>query len=146
MIRDKMILQESEIFLGIKGLRTAYEILLEKRSKEENLLFFYLHDEKYAEKANLFYKQEFHYFKEEGIKLKGIVTSDFKNSKFYKKPPNFIDLKFINFPLPSMVDIYNGKVLLTMWRDTPIGILIQSQEVYENYKNYFNEMWKITKL
>src|SRR3989344_2887799 len=144
-IKEKKVLQEAEIFLGIKGLRTAYEMLLEKRSKEEFLLFFYLYDERYTKNADLFYKQEFHYFRKEGIKLKGITTLEFKKSKSYKKPPKFIELKFVDFPLPSMVDIYNGKVLLTTWRDNPIGILVQSQEVYENYKNYFNEIWKIAK-
>jgi len=145
-IKDERVFQEAEIFLGYKGLKTAYEILLKGKSKEEILLFFYLHDEKYAENADLFYQQEFHYFKKEGIRLRGITTPNFKNSKFYKKPPKFVDLKFVDFPLPSVVDICNKKVLLTMWRDTPIGILIQSKEVYENYKNYFDEVWKIAKL
>lgn len=144
-IKEKRVLQEAEIFIGTKGLRTAYEMLLKKRSKEEPLLFFYLYDERYAESANLFYKQEFHYFKKEGVKLRGITTLDFKKSKSYRKSPSFIELKFVDFPLPSMVDIYNGKVLLTTWRETPIGILVQSQEVYENYKKYFNNIWKIAK-
>ncbi len=144
-IGDRSTLQEAEIFLGTKGLRTAYKILLEGKSKKEFLLFFYLHDEEYAENADFFYQQEFYYFKKEGIKLRGIATSNFKESKFYKRSPNFVDLKFVDFPLPSMVDIFNGKILLTMWRDKPIGILIQSREVYENYKNYFEELWKIAK-
>jgi len=145
-IKDKKILQEAEIFLGVKGLRTAYEILLEEINKEESLLFFYLHDEKYAEITDLFYQKEFHYFKKKGIKLKGISNLDFKKSKFFKKTPSFIELRFVDFPLPSIIDIYNGKVLLTTWRDTPLGILIHSKEVYENYKAYFNQVWKITKL
>ena len=39
----------------------------------------------------------------------------------------------------------NGKILLTTWRETPIGILIHSKELYENYKKYFDEVWKIAK-
>jgi len=141
-IKDKGLLQEAEIFLGIKGLRTAYEILLEEVTKED-LLFFYLHDEKYAEKMDFFYKQEFHYFKKLRISLKGIANLGYKRSRFFSKPPRFVTVKFIDFPLPSMVDIYNGKILLVTWREDPISILIRSKEIYENYRDYFNEVWKI---
>jgi len=143
-IKDKRFLQEAEIFLGIKGLRTAYELLLEEITKED-LLFFYLHDERYAEKTDLFYKQEFHYFKKLGIKLKGIANSDYKKSKSFTKPPNFVKIKFVDFPLPSIVDIYNGKILLATWRENPVSILIRSKEMYENYRDYFNEIWNIAK-
>jgi len=142
-IKDKRILQESEIFVGIKGLKTAYDILLKDYSKKEPLLFFYVHDERYVEIADLFYKQQFHYFKKLGLKLKGISTLDFRNSKYFKKPPSFIDLRFVDFPLPSTIDIYNGKILQIAWRDNPVGILIHSQEIYENYKRYFNKIWEV---
>lgn len=144
--KDKEILQEAEIFVGIKGLKTAYDILLKEHSKKEPMLFFYVHEREYAETANLFYEQEFHYFKKLGIKLKGISTIDYKKSKLFKTPPEFISLKFVNFPLPSTIDIYNGKILQIAWRDKPIGILTHSQEMYENYKKYFNEIWKIAKV
>lgn len=143
-IKDKRLLQEAEIFLGINGLRTAYELLLEETTKED-LLFFYLHDERYAEKADLFYKQEFHYFRKLGIKLKGIANTDYKKSKSFAKAPSFVKIKFVDFPLPSMVDIYNGKILIVTWRENPISIIIRSKEIYENYKEYFNEIWKIAK-
>ena len=41
--------QEAEIFLGKKGLRTAYEKLLKNTTKNDELLFFYIHNEKYGE-------------------------------------------------------------------------------------------------
>lgn len=144
-IKDKRVLQEAEIFVGIKGLKTAYDLLLEGYSKKEPLLFFYIHEEQYAKITNLFYEQEFHHFKTLGIKLNGIATLDYKNSKFFKAPPRFINLRFVNFPLPSTIDLYNDKILQTAWRDKPIGILTHSQEMYENYKKYFNEIWKIAK-
>ena len=144
-LKNKQNLQNVEIFIGIKGLKTAYELLVQNKSKSEELLFFYVHDERYAEIADVFYEREFDYFKQLKLKLKGISNLNFKKSKYFKKPPKFVNLKFVNFPLPSTIDIYKDKVLLTAWRDKPIGILIHSQEIYENYKEYFNEIWKIAK-
>lgn len=137
--------QTSEIFIGLKGLRTAYELLLKDYSKEVPLSFFYVHDEKYADIANDFYEKEFLYFKKLGIKVRGISSDDLKESKTYIKTPKFVDLRFVNFPLPTIMDIYKEKVLLTTWRDKPFSYLITSREIAENLISYFKAVWKLAK-
>jgi HTH-type transcriptional regulator, sugar sensing transcriptional regulator len=137
--------QTAEIFLGIKGLKTAYELLLKGYSKKVPLCFFYLHDERYSQAANDFYDQEFLYFKELGIKLKGICNKDIKNSKSFHHLPKFVDLKLVNFPLPATIDIYQDKVLLVTWREKPFAFLITSKEIAENFMSYFNKIWNSTK-
>jgi len=137
--------QTAEIFIGLKGLKTAYELLLKGYSKNTSLCYLYVHDEKYAEEADSFYEKEFNYFKELGIKLQGISNRDLKGSKSFKKPPKFVDLRFVDFPLPTTMDIYQDKVLLVTWRDKPFAYLITSKEISENFMNYFNILWKIAK-
>jgi sugar-specific transcriptional regulator TrmB len=137
--------QTAEIFIGLKGLRTAYELLLKDYSKNIPLSYFYVHDEKYAEVANDFYEKEFNYFKEIGLKLRGIGTDDLKKSKLFVKPPKFVNLKFVNFPLPTTIDIYQDKILLVSWRDKPFAYLITSKEISENFMSYFERVWKIAK-
>lgn len=137
--------QTAEIFIGLKGLRTAYDLLLKDYSKKILLSFFYVHDEKYSEIANDFYEKEFLYFKELGIKARGISDVNLKSSKSFVKPPKFVNLKFVDFPLPSTIDIYQDKVLLTTWRDKPFAYLITSKEISENLRNYFDKVWKIAK-
>jgi|TARA_B100002003_G_scaffold162947_1_gene151212 hypothetical protein len=105
----------------------------------------YWYDEKNAEITSEFYEKLFHYFKELKIKLKGVNTSNIKKSKYFKKPPKFIDLRFVDFSLPLTIDIYKDKVLLTTWRDKPFAYLITSKEISENFMRYFEELWKIAK-
>lgn len=136
--------EEANIFIGFKGLKTAYEILLKDKTKDP-LLYFYVHNENTAKTADLFYKQEFHYFKKLNLKLKGISTINFRNSKYFKLPPSFIELRYVDFPLPSTIDIYNDKVLLITWNEQPIAYLINSKEIADNYKGYFNEIWAKSK-
>lgn len=133
--------QSAEIFIGLKGLATAYDILLKNYSKEEPISFFYVHDEKYAEIANDFYEKEFNHFKELKLKLRGVVNSDLKKSSSFLRTPTFIDLKFVDFPLPSTIDIYQDKILMTTWRDKPFAYLITSKEISENMMNYFDRVW-----
>src|SRR3989344_470827 len=47
--------QDAEIFIGIKGLKSAYEKLLKGATKTDEDLFFYIHEEEYAEESDLFY-------------------------------------------------------------------------------------------
>lgn len=144
-VSDNRDNQSAEIFIGLKGLRTAYELLLKNYSKKDALSFFYVHDEKYIEIVNEFYEKEFNYFKELGLKLKGIANSNLKKSKSFSKPPKFVNLKFVDFPLPSTIDIYQDKILITTWRDKPFAYLITSKEISENLRNYFNQVWEMAK-
>ena len=137
--------EEAQIFVGFEGIKTAYEVLLKNHNKKEELLYFYIYNDKDVDRANLFYVQEFHYFKSLGIKLKGVSTDQFKKSRHFKKTPSFVELKFVKFPLPSTMDIYKDNILIIAWHEKPVAYLIHSKEISENYKNYFYEIWKIAK-
>lgn len=144
-IKDTFAREESEIFVGMKGLRTAYDQLLYQCPKGSELLFFYVYDQKYIQATDLFYKQEFHRFRDLQLRLRGISTVDFKRSQSFKKPPSFIDLRFVDFPLPSTVDIHKDNVLFTSWREQPFACLIHSKEITENFTAYFESVWKVAK-
>ncbi len=144
-IRGLVPKEDSEIFLGMAGLKTAYDLLLEDHTEKDFLLFFYVYDEEYQEIASSFYQKEFAFYKKLGIKLKGISTLDFKKSKYFESPPSFMELKFVDFPLPSLIDIYHDKILFTAWRDKPVAYLIHSKEIADNFRKYFEAIWKIAK-
>ena len=134
--------QEAEIFLGEKGLKTAYEKLLKNTTKNDEILFFYIHEEKYAEESNLFYNSIAHLSQKP--KNRGICNKDYKKSWFAKKA-GFLKVKFTDVPIPGIIDIIKDKVLITSWGDTIFSVLIHSQLLADNFKTYFNEVWKIAK-
>jgi len=144
-VKSNEKVQNAQIFIGIDGLKSAYNDLIKNARKRDELFFSYIHDEKYFEIADLFYAQQFHIFKELRLKLKGISTFEFKNSKYFTKVPKFIELKFVNFPLPGIIDVFDNKVLFTTWYEKPIGFLIESNEISNNFRNYFKSIWKIAK-
>lgn len=134
--------QEAEVFVGKKGLRTAYEKLISNQSKNDEVLFFYIHNEKYAEESNLFYNSIADL--NEKTKNKGICNKDYKTSWFAKKR-NYLTMKFIDVPLPGNIDIARDRVLFTCWGESIFSVLIHSKSLAESLRNYFNEMWKIAK-
>lgn len=134
--------QEAEIFLGLKGLRSAYEKLLKGALKSDEVLFFYLHKEEYSEQSDIFYTSISELTKK--IKNKGLANKKYKKSLFAQKA-GYLNVKFVDFPIPGNIDIFKDKVMIVTWSPIPTAILIHSQTVADNFRNYFNEVWSIAK-
>jgi len=134
--------QEAEVFVGKIGLRTAYEKLAQNISKNDEVLFFYIHNEKYAEESDLFYNSIVDLNKK--TRNRGICNKYYKTSWFAKKS-NYLAMRFTDMPIPGNIDIANDKILFTCWGENVFSVLIYSKSLAESFRNYFNEMWKIAK-
>ena len=130
--------QEAEVFVGLKGLKTAYERLLKNKTKKDEVLYFYLHEKEYAEMSDNFYNN----IKNISMKVKvsGIANKEYKESWFAKKH-KFLNLRFVDFPIPGNIDIIGDMVLFVSWKPNPMGVLIHSKSIADNLREYFNEVW-----
>lgn len=130
--------QEAEVFLGLKGLRAAYEKMLRGKTKKDEALYFYLHDKEHAEKSDLFYHSIQEMSKK--VRMRGIANKEYKQSWFAKKS-KFINVRFVDFPIPGTIDIIHDMVFMISWKPEVVGILIKSESIAKNLRNYFNEVW-----
>ena len=137
--------EETEIFLGEKGLKTAFDMLLKGAIKGEKELFFYVYDYLHYKKADNFYRKTWLSILKLGIIADGISNEDYRKTKLSKESPTFIRQRYVPFPVPGNIDIFRDRVLITVWREKPIGILIHSLEVADNFKAYFESVRKIAK-
>lgn len=48
----------------------------------------------------------------------------------------------VQFPVFSSTNVFNDTVAILIWSDEPIAIVIESAEVAESYKQYFNTLWR----
>lgn len=128
--------QEAEIFVGFKGVKTAYERLVEG-NKNEEYLFFYIAEKNYKE-IDQFYMSLYEKFK--NLKIKGIANTNYKESKFIKRTK--FKVKYVDFPIPGNIDIHEDKVMFTSFKDTPLAILITSKDMADKFKEYFYSIWK----
>jgi len=137
--------QSAEIFYGLNGILIASKKLYSEVKKNDVALFFYVHKKEYSEVVDDFYLKLAPFYKEKKIKFKGVGSKEWANSDYAKKTASFIDARYVEFPLPGTIDIYEDKVLQVTWGESPIGIFVQSKQIAEDYRNYFNEVWKIAK-
>ena len=130
----------SEIFVGERSLRSAYVTLLGNAKKGNILRYFYPYSDAH-ENASPFYFRFYKYQKSKGIVERGIVTSDFRNSKHFNEIPKDVKLRYVDFPLPGTIDIFMDKLRIVDWK-TITGILITSNEIAGIFVGYFDSIWK----
>lgn len=73
-----------------------------------------------------------------GNEAKGIAK--YENAKF-----NPVRILPENFRAPSSTVIYADKLLIQVFGEQFIGIVIQSKQISQAYRHYFNSLWKIAK-
>ena len=141
-LQESVKSQEAEVFIGKKGLRTAYEKMFKGVTKKDSNFFFYLYDEEYAKESDIFYNSIQDLVKKATIK--GISNKKYKDSEFITVQ-KYMEVKFVDFPIPGNIDIIKNMVMLVSWKPSVIGILIHSKEIADNFKSYFNEVWNRVK-
>jgi len=140
-LSNKNNLGSSEIYIGQKGLLAAYENLLNDSKKNDEMIYFYSYDQETYKSLNDFYYQLFPKIKQKRLKLKCIANNKYKDQFKKEGSPKFLKIKFVDYPTPPNIDIFKDKLLITIWKDTTIGILVTSKEVTDNFREYFNSIW-----
>ncbi len=144
-LQKSMPTQDAEIFIGTKGINTAYEQLLTGAKKGEEVCYCYVHDQKYYEVASSFYFKQWLWIKSFGLKGRGISNEEYRHTSIIKKNPSFLKNRFVPFPVPSNIDIFKDRVLFIVWREKPFGFLIHSKDLAEQFQAYFEALWKVAR-
>ena len=68
-----------------------------------------------------------------------------KKVRTRKTSLKFTEYKFMPIKLesPTATVIYGNKVVLQSWTKEPFAVMIENEEMAENQKRYFKELWKI---
>lgn len=134
------IKQDAMIFKDKKGIKTLLNDMT--KSKSEVLLFAsgWGFKENFPEYYNIWHKK----FKINNVKIKALISSKYTKLKI----PKNLNYKFLpsNFNFTSTTAIYDNKVIIIMWSKHIVAILVKSKDVYNSYKNFFDLLWKISKV
>lgn len=132
-------IQEAEVFTGLKGLTSAYELMLADAKKGEDFLFFLPFSNEHSKTIEDFYSRVGPRFRDSGVTLKGISNESHRDSKIIKQQ-QWSRMRFVGYPLPSTVDIFKDRILFISWNN-PAAFLIQSQELADQFRKYFYTVW-----
>jgi HTH-type transcriptional regulator, sugar sensing transcriptional regulator len=137
---------DAEIFLGEKGLLTAYELMVKDVAPKTTGRYFWVHEPTYDEAAVALYNKSYEIYKAAHVSWRGISDEAGRQSALTTNAPTFIQVRHTTFPLPGAIDIIGDKILIVSWKlNKPVGVLIRSQEVANNFNKYFDAMWEMAK-
>lgn len=136
--QQKQEKQEAEIYEGFKGLKNAsYEAIKDAKKGDEWLFFaFYTENPDDFENVYNFYNEFEKERKKLGIVVKGIAPSRLKGKFKGRK-----DIIYIDFPIPTNINLFKNKVMLTPWEDKQITIVVHSKQLAESFRQYFYSIW-----
>ena len=135
----------AEIFEGISGIKTVYELML--RETEPNQTIFILGAPKEAGERLDAYFDNFNKRRiERNIQLKIILNHSHPREKKLKLIKKTLVKVFPrNITTPSWINIFGDYVATFSLTDKPIVFLLQNKKTAESYRQYFQLMWKIAR-
>ena len=139
-LQNPKSIQEAEIFIGVNGIKTAYERMLKEYEEENSEWLFLMTLDENQEIADGVYSRLYPKIRKIEKDSKGIANKEYKKSEFIKNT-NF-KMKYVDFPIPGNIDIFKDKIFLISWSKNPTGILITSEEISNKFKDYFYSIWK----
>ncbi len=113
--------------------------MLSESSKEDEYLFFCFDGKVYVEEVFDFYNKFEIYRKEKGVKVRGIAP---RSAKKFLGSRKHSKIKYVDFPIPNNINIFNDYVSLTAFEDKPMCLLIKSKVLSDVFRNYFESVWK----
>lgn len=145
--QKKEATQNAVVYETFNGIKTLYnEILDVLKKNKEDFIGFTLGEEYENKQANIFFKNYDAKRKALGIKIRLIGLEKQKNflQKEYGKNPN-IEIKYLSYSVPTGIIIYDDKVATLIWHKVPTAFVIHSKENAKQYRNFFEDIWKIAK-
>jgi len=132
--------EETDIYKGRKGIKSILDDILKCKEyiafgSSGKFLEIMQHD------FIIFQKMK----RELKINSRVILSESSRKTETVKAA--YTNFKFIpdEFSAPTTTFIFNDKVAIIVWGETPIATLIKSKEVAKSYSSYFELLWKIAK-
>lgn len=133
--------QIAEIYEGTKGVITMLNELIEEAKPNDTYYFFAVDVSGLNKEIQNFFERYDIKRKAKKLIVKGLARKELK-PLFEKR--KYLNVRYVDFPIPSNISICNDKMVLISWGEKPNGILIKSKQIIEGEKRFFEELWKKT--
>ena len=147
LIKNSFRQSEVSLYLGLKGIRTAYEHIYLKLSKEDTFYFLGIPPTEPIQQ-DVYWEKDHAKRIKEGIKCKLLFSRDvskevIKNRNSYK----WCEARIMQTPIktPAMFMTYKDTTLIILQEPTAIAVEIVNKEITDSFQAYFYEFWKSAK-
>ena len=143
--KDKKEKVQSDIYEGIKGLKTLAERFLKESKPNDEWLV--LGAPKKAEILGGYYQDLNERRAKKDVMLKIVYNKDAKSLYETRKKQPLTEVRIMqeNLITPSSIEVLGDKVAIILYSPTIICFSIENQKVADSFKQYFDLIWKNSK-
>lgn len=138
--------QEATIYRGIKGIRSFYSQLIQRG---QDYVSFGAPQESVDIMGEVFWMNLCQKVKDNKMKMRLIFNESIReHGKATKEGfPNVVQVKYFkeDFEPLTETNIQGDRVAIIVWTEEPLLFLIEDRFVADNYRKFFEDMWKRAK-
>ena len=145
MRKQKQETQSAKLFEGYEGVRTVFNMILEKLEPGEEYYAFSLGEELKIKRVTAFLLSHHKKRIKKNIRLKIIADLHDKSLFKYLSRTRGIEVRFIKNPVPLGVFIFKDSIATLTFREKPTAFLVRSRQISESYRQFFSYLWGLAK-
>lgn len=141
LFKQEKTAQDIKVFKEKLGIKTVLKDVLSSKKEILNFGSSGMFPKFYPEYFDIWESQRI----KQKIKMRIVASKSIKNKVPKKKLQkiSYIGMEFKNL---SSTFIYDNKVAIFLWTKNPIAILIEDKNYSDSNRNYFEYLWKLTKI
>jgi len=138
--------QEAEVFEGIRGFKAMlYSFIEDAEPGDDYLAFaFITKTGQYDEEVFGFYREFTQDRTRRGLTIK-LVAHSSQRERFKRLGWDAGAIHFVDYPTLQNISICRNKVVFTPWEERQVSFMITSQQLADNYREYFYSIWNYKK-
>jgi sugar-specific transcriptional regulator TrmB len=134
---------EVSVYKSMKGMETIFSIIRDACNKGDE---YYVYGARsgVTPTQNLFLLKHHALRIEKGVKAKILFSKDPANITKPYEEMKLTHVKYLEPELigPTQIMIVKDFAITVLWKENPVGIIIQNKEIAESYKKYFDYLWE----
>jgi len=135
----------AEVFIGINGMKNAFNVLVEEFEEKEPYYVFGAGKVENVEQIQIFFSQLHLKRKEKKVKSFIIFNESSRNLFKEQEKSKFVEVRYIKQSTPTAINVYKNYTIMAILTKEPITLLIKNKETADSFREYFKLMWKIAK-
>lgn len=137
--------ENAEVFIGINGMRNAFNVLVEEFEKGETYYAFGAGKGENIGQIQIFFSQL--HLNRIKKKVKSMIIFNESSRGVFREQEKsaHVEARYLGQTTPAAINIYKDYTVIAILIDNPITFLIKNEETAESFKEYFKIMWKVAK-
>lgn len=152
-ILPELLLQQSlvgkeklaEIFIGIKGMQNAFNVLINEFDSKEIYYAFGAGKGENVKQIQLFFSRLHQQRVSKKVKSKIIFNESSRGLFELQEKSKLVEARYLKGSTPAAINIYKDFTIIAILNKEPIAFLIRNKETADSFKEYFKVMWDTAK-